>query len=332
MRRTWALAFLLLSASCWAQFTTVSGTVTDPNGLPYSNGTITATLVISATPVFTATNLPYTPPADPVGLNSAGSFVMQLANDTQLTPGGGRYTFKVCSAAGTVQPAGGTGPVCFSVTNVNVTGASLSITATLNAAALALTKPVATSTLGTPLTFPNTTTIQPTSGNLLTWQLPNNDNLSLQAPSGVGNAVLTLNSGLASFFATAGTSPGQITIDGTGPGINITDGTIAITDAQAKVAAIVSVSTKFAASGCTNSATVGGASVGRMTIGQNTACTVVITMGSGATAPNGWSCFANDQTAVPAVAIRQTASTTTTASLLMTVATNDVINFGCMGY
>jgi hypothetical protein len=32
------------------------------------------------------------------------------------------------------------------------------------------------------------------------------------------------------------------------------------------------------------------------------------------------------------VAIRQTASTTTTASLLMTVTSSDVINFGCMGY
>jgi len=131
--------FLSLSSMAAAQFTTVSGTVTDPNSIPYAGGTITATLVISGTPIFTATNSPYTPPTGPVGLNSAGSFVMQLADVTALTPGGGTYSFTVCSNAGTVQPAGGKGPICFTVTGQTISGASQDLTTTLTTAAPALT-------------------------------------------------------------------------------------------------------------------------------------------------------------------------------------------------
>lgn len=128
-----------LTSLAAAQFTTVTGTVTDPNSIPYANGTITAALVTSATPIFSATNLPYTPPTQPVGLNSAGSFVMRLADVTALTPGGSTWTFTVCSGPGTVQPAGGAGPVCFTVPALVIAGASQSITVQLHAAAVALT-------------------------------------------------------------------------------------------------------------------------------------------------------------------------------------------------
>jgi len=134
--------FFTLTPLAAAQFTTVSGTVTDPNGLAYANGTITATLISSATPKFTATNLSYTPPSQPVGLSSAGSFVMQLADNTQLTPGGSTWNFQVCSSAASVAPAIGKGPLCFTVTGVTISGASQSITATLTAAAPALTNVV----------------------------------------------------------------------------------------------------------------------------------------------------------------------------------------------
>jgi len=94
----------------------------------------------------------------------------------------------------------------------------------------------------------------------------------------------------------------------------------------------MSAGTTFTASGCTNGTLVGGATAGKFTVGQNTACSITITMGNSATAPNGWSCFANDQTNAPSVAIRQTGSNATTATLSMTVATKDVVSFGCMGY
>jgi len=131
--------FLPLSQLAAAQFTTVSGTVVDPNGLPYANGTITAALVSSSSPKFTATNQPYTPPTQPVGLSSAGSFVMNLADNTQLTPGGTTWNFTVSCAAGCVPPVFGTGPVTFTITGVTISGASQSITGALTAAAPALT-------------------------------------------------------------------------------------------------------------------------------------------------------------------------------------------------
>jgi hypothetical protein len=129
--------FFPLSPLAAAQFTTVSGTVTDPNGLPYANGTITATLITSASP--TLGGFPYTPPTQPTGLNSAGSFVMQLADNTQLSPGGTQWSFKVCSAIATVQPAFGSGPVCFTPAAITISGTSQNITAQLTAAALTLT-------------------------------------------------------------------------------------------------------------------------------------------------------------------------------------------------
>lgn len=119
-------------------------------------------------------------------------------------------------------------------------------------------------------------------------------------------------------------------------GVDILDcgnGTAADTSCQLKLAAVISVGTKFTSNaGCTESATAGGATAGKFTVGQGTACTIIITMGNSATSPNGWTCMAYDQTGVPAVAIRQTASTTTTCSLLMTVTTSDVITFSATGY
>jgi hypothetical protein len=131
--------FLPLDQLAAAQFTTVSGTVTDPNGLPYANGTISPILVLPGGTSPTLNGLAYTPPSQPVGLSSTGSFVMNLADNTVLQPAGTKWNFQVCSAAGTVQPAGGKGPVCFSLAApITISGSSQSITANLNAVALAL--------------------------------------------------------------------------------------------------------------------------------------------------------------------------------------------------
>lgn len=134
--------FFTLTPLAAAQFTTTTGTVTDPNGVPYANGTITATLITSASP--TLSGLPYTPPTQPVGLNAVGAFVMQLADNTQLSPGGTQWQFKACSAAGTVQPAGGNGPVCFITAAITISGASQDISAQLQIAALPLSSNTAT--------------------------------------------------------------------------------------------------------------------------------------------------------------------------------------------
>jgi hypothetical protein len=131
------LAFLvLLPAAALAQFTTVTATVIDPNGLPYAGGTVSAMLVVSASP--TLNGFAYTPPTQPTGLSKAGKFTIRLADNTILLPAASTWTFNVCSAIGTILPSGGTGPVCFTVSGITISGSSQDISATLNAAALAL--------------------------------------------------------------------------------------------------------------------------------------------------------------------------------------------------
>jgi hypothetical protein len=126
-----------------AQFTTVTGTVVDPNGIPYALGTIAPVIVIpsgAGTPVFSTTGTVYTPPVQASGLDGAGHFIVTLADNTALTPAGTKWNFTVCSAAGTIQPALGKGPVCFSLAApITISGASQDISSNLNAVALALT-------------------------------------------------------------------------------------------------------------------------------------------------------------------------------------------------
>ena len=132
-------ALLLSCSGAWAQFTTVSGTVIDPNGLPYAYGTIASIIVSSNTPKFSSNSQPYFQPTQATGLDVNGKFLVRLADNTLLTPGGTTWTFTVCSTQGTVQPAFGKGPVCFVVTGITISGASQDIGATLTAAALPLT-------------------------------------------------------------------------------------------------------------------------------------------------------------------------------------------------
>jgi hypothetical protein len=93
--------------------------------------------------------------------------------------------------------------------------------------------------------------------------------------------------------------------------------------------------TKFTASGCSNSATAGGASAGVFTIGA-TSCTVVVTISgaTGATAPNGWTCQAHDRTHPTVLIGGESSSTTTTASITIPAgaSTSDVISFSCTAY
>jgi hypothetical protein len=186
--------FLPLTPVAAAQFTNVSGTVTDPNGLPYASGTITAALVSSGTPSFIG-GLGYTPPTQPTGLNAKGVFVVRLADTTQLSPAGSKWIFTVCSAIGTVQPAGGPGSVCFSTGPLTISGAAQDISAQLQAAALPLSS-VSNSTFPTPTTATesvNTVTLTTVSGNFPAPYLTGNT-LSMLACSVAGyniSAVIT---------------------------------------------------------------------------------------------------------------------------------------------
>lgn len=127
---------LLLCGPALAQFTLVTGTVTDPNGLAYANGTISAQLVTAGTSP-TLNNLSFSMFGS-AGLDLSGRFTMRLADSAVMSPNL-QWQFTGCSAGGTVQPAGGVGPVCFTTSPITITGASQDISAQLQAAALALT-------------------------------------------------------------------------------------------------------------------------------------------------------------------------------------------------
>lgn len=90
---------------------------------------------------------------------------------------------------------------------------------------------------------------------------------------------------------------------------------------------IQSGGTKFTATGCSNSTTVGGAFAGKFTAGVTGTCAVVITL---PTAANGWTCYASDITTP--VIFTQTASATTSCTISATTVTSDVVTFMAMAY
>lgn len=146
MKKIFQLAvwFVLLTRPALAQFTTVTGTVVDPHSVPYALGTITPTLVVpSGAGSPTLNGNPYSPPSGPVNLDKNGSFSFNVADNTVLLPAGTKWNFQVCSATGTVNPAIGTGPQCFSLASpITISGSTQSISTQLNAVALALTIPI----------------------------------------------------------------------------------------------------------------------------------------------------------------------------------------------
>lgn len=95
----------------------------------------------------------------------------------------------------------------------------------------------------------------------------------------------------------------------------------------------ISNGTKFTTSGCSVSATSGGATSGTYISGTTGSCAVVITMNgaTGLIAPNGWSCYANDET-TPADKQQTTSHSSTTATVGGTTVSGDVVSFGCIGY
>jgi hypothetical protein len=107
------------------------------------------------------------------------------------------------------------------------------------------------------------------------------------------------------------------------------------TNGSMEMGGVITAATKFTTSGCSISATTGGATGGTFTLGANT-CTAVITMNgaTGLTSPHGWSCQAHDQTAPTVLIGGESSSTTTTASFTIPAGAGatDVISFGCIGY
>jgi hypothetical protein len=133
---------LLLPESARAQFTTVTATVTDPNGIPYAGATMTALLVPASSGGYTLNNKPYSGQIGPVTLDSTGKFSQNFGDVTLITPASAQWQITIDSGLATIQPPLGTGPQSFTFTSTGTTisGSSVvNISASLNALAPKLT-------------------------------------------------------------------------------------------------------------------------------------------------------------------------------------------------
>lgn len=96
---------------------------------------------------------------------------------------------------------------------------------------------------------------------------------------------------------------------------------------------LINIGTTFTLSGaCGSDTPVGGSQAGTFVARTSGSCVTTVTVAgaSVATAPNGWSCWVSNQTT--ANLIRQTGSSTTTATFTGVTVSGDVISFGCLGY
>jgi hypothetical protein len=124
-----------------AQFTTVTATVTDPNGIPYGNGTMSAVLVPGAPGGFRLSGQPYSGQVGPFTLDSTGKFTANFGDVTLITPSA-QWQITVNSNQGGIAPPLGTGGQTFVFTSsgTTISGSSpVDISASLNALAPKLT-------------------------------------------------------------------------------------------------------------------------------------------------------------------------------------------------
>lgn len=147
MRKIISIALVLAGAflfapAALAQFTTVTATVQDPNGIPYAGAVLNAVLVPSTGGGYTLSGQPYSGRIGPVTLDSSGKFTVNFGDVTLITPGSPQWQITISSAAATIGLPLGTGPQQFNYTSsgTTISGSSpVSLTTALNALAPKLT-------------------------------------------------------------------------------------------------------------------------------------------------------------------------------------------------
>jgi hypothetical protein len=141
MKKSILLAFFLLglgyAPAAHAQFTQVTGTITDPSGLPYSYGTISASLIPATTGNWQCNSQGYTGQIPTTNLDINGKFAASMCPNALVSPAGSQWVFSV-SVPG-VPPPLGFGAVNFTAT-LTITGTSEDIGAALSALAPAMTR------------------------------------------------------------------------------------------------------------------------------------------------------------------------------------------------
>lgn len=126
----------LLSCLAYSQsLTTVTATITDPSPQAFVSGTATAEYQRPAnsqgiTPVINGTPIVERPAL--VGLDGAGTFVLNLANLALVSPAGGRWRFTLCPNASSS---------CSVVDSAGIIGASVNLSANLSAGVFLISVP-----------------------------------------------------------------------------------------------------------------------------------------------------------------------------------------------
>lgn len=152
------LVGLFFASSAAAQLTTVSGTVTDPNNIPYAGGQLKAQLVAAAggavtgQPTVTVSNqaqcvsggfgsapcqVPFQGTVGPFQLSPTGTFTVNLQDNTLVTPGGTQWLFTVTIAPGVPPPLGFGPQTC--IAPLTISGPTQSVSVALSAACPVLT-------------------------------------------------------------------------------------------------------------------------------------------------------------------------------------------------
>jgi hypothetical protein len=171
MRRLLGVLILILAAAmpAAAQFTTVTATVTDPNGLPYSGATVKAQLInggvaVSGQATVTVSNaqqctssglgsapckLPIQGTYGPVTLSPAGVFTLTLPDVTLILPALSQWLFTISISPG-IPPPAGTGPQTFTYTSTGtlVSGASVSLSSQISAVSVLLSNTSGSASIG----------------------------------------------------------------------------------------------------------------------------------------------------------------------------------------
>jgi hypothetical protein len=244
------LLFAVFPAFGQNGFTTVSGAIVDPNGIPWAGGTITAQLITQGGTTPTLNGQPFSGTTTSGILGPTGNFTMRLGDSGLIVPSTTTWQFTISIAPGVLPPSG-KGPQSFTVTTAincgtNTPAACASNAMTITAALSPVPALTFTTGGGTPaapansLQFNNAGAFggvgpSATLGNVFTGQTTGpgvfNTTLNYTAPTltvsaaGSGNGVLALSgntSGTATFTApaVAGTVSNAVTMSNVliGPG------------------------------------------------------------------------------------------------------------------
>ena len=156
-------------ARAQCNYTTVTGTVTDANGVPYAFAQVSADLVPAPPGQPICGGQPFSGHIGPVTSNSSGAFQILVPPSASITPATTHWQFTVGISPG-VAPPFGTGPQSFSVSGITISGSTQSLTSTLSTAAPALTVPFGGGTNILPLnnTFTGTNGFQAITATSIT--------------------------------------------------------------------------------------------------------------------------------------------------------------------